>query len=314
MKRLGYTNVIATFERADSLGRLLTTLANQTRMAAQTIIIDASKDGSTKAVVDAMRGEMDLRYERADIASAAQQRNQGARLAATPLVAFMDDDATVFPETCDKICRVFEDDTGEAIGGVGARMMGEDRPTPRGLLWWYYRIQAGYAHPTYGGKLFGPAINCFPSYTEAASESLIPADWLSCTCVFYRTELFMRERFPLFTGYSFMEDVHLSARISKTHRLFFHTEAQYEHFDAPNSWKRDLAAMARNRMGNQRLVAREILGLNGFELRWKMFLHRLFVTGYIFRQRERGFLRSIAGLWSPSSNSHENPQHLPDKK
>ncbi len=233
-----------------------------------------------------------------EIPSAAQQRNQAARLVTTPLVAFIDDDATLFPDTCEKLCRVFENDLEGRIGGVGGRMIGEDRPAPRGLLWWYYRLQAGFAHPTYGGKLFGPAINCAPSYTEASPDDLIAADWLPSGCVFYRTELFAKELFPSFVGYSFMEDVHLSARIAKTHRLYFHTSAKFEHHDSPSTWKRDFRALARNRIRNQRLVAREILGLSGLPLEAKLFLHRLFVTIYLLRRRGAGFREEIAGTWA----------------
>ena len=37
-----------------------------------------------------------------------------------------------------------------------ARIEGMSHPRPKGLLWLYYRIQAGYADRTYGGRLFGP--------------------------------------------------------------------------------------------------------------------------------------------------------------
>ncbi len=306
MSLLSYTPVIATFERPEDLRRLLESLAAQERKPAQVIIIDSSRDERTKEMVGAMNNGLDLCYERAEIPSAAEQRNQGVRLVKTPLVAFMDDDVTLYPDSCEKLCRVFEFDKEERTGGVVARMTGADRPVPRGLLWWYYRIQAGFDHPTYGGKLFGPAINCFPSYSEPQSEDLIPADWLHSGCVFYRTNVFLKERFPCFPGYSFMEDVHLSARVGKTHRLYFHTSARFDHHDSTSSWKRDFKGIAQKRVRNQRLVAEEILGLKGGELEWKLLLHRLFVTIYLLRQRGPGFWQEIAGTWSASYTPHEN--------
>jgi GT2 family glycosyltransferase len=297
MERLSYTPVIATYERPEDLGRALESLAAQTRPPEQTIIIDASRDERAKKVTETMAKRLPIHYERAEVASAAQQRNQGARLVTTPLVAFMDDDATLEADACEKLCIAFENDPERRIGGVGARMSGEDRPAPGTLLWWYYRIQAGFVHPTYGGKLFGPAINCYPSYTEAAEQDLIPGDWLNSTCVFYRTEAFLEEKFPAFTGYSFMEDVHLSARIAKRRRLYFHTSARFTHHDATSSWKRDFRGMARNRIRNQRLVAREILGFTGPRFEAKLLLHRLFVTIYLLRRRGPGFLQEISGTW-----------------
>ena len=297
MEPLSYTPVIATYERPEELGRMLATLAEQTRLPERTIIIDASRDDRTRLVAKAMAHRLPIHYESADIPSAAQQRNQGARLVTTPLVAFIDDDTTLQRDACEKLCATFESDSGQQIGGVAARLIGGDRPVPGKLLWWYYRIQAGFAHPTYGGKLFGPAINCYPSYTEAAAQELIPADWLNSTCVFYRTEAFLGEQFPAFIGYSFMEDVHLSARIARRRRLFFHTSARFEHHDATSSWKRDFREMARHRIRNQRSVAREILGFSGPGFEFKLLLHRLFVTVYLLRRRGPGFRQEIAGTW-----------------
>jgi len=297
MERLSYTPVIATYERPDDLGRMLETLAAQTWRPERTIIIDASSDGRTRAVAEKMSERLNIHYEAAEIPSAAEQRNQGARLVTTPLVAFIDDDTTLQPDTCEKLCASFQNDPQGHVGGVAARLIGDDRPVPGRLLWWYYRIQAGFADPTYGGKLFGPAINCYPSYTEAASNELIPAEWLSSTCVFYRTEAFMAELFPNFPGYSFMEDVHLSARIARRRRVFFHTGARFEHHDSTSLWKRDFKAMARNRIRNQRRVADEILGFSGPAFELKLLLHRLFVTIYLLRQRSRGFGQEIAGTW-----------------
>jgi GT2 family glycosyltransferase len=220
MTALPYSLVIATYERVEDLARMLQSVTQQSRPPVITIIVDSSRDERSRELVESMRDQLPLRYERAIAPSAAQQRNQGAKLVETPLIAFIDDDAVLYPDTCAKLCQVFDADPDGSIGGVAGRMEGPSRPEPAGLLWWYYRLQAGYRHSTYGGKLFGPAINCYPSYTESTGE-LIPADWLSSTCVFYRTEAFRAEEFPLFHGYSFMEDVHLSARIGRKHSSSF---------------------------------------------------------------------------------------------
>ncbi len=292
---LAYSLVVATCERVEELRAMLESVLLQTRLPEKTIIIDSSRDEKTRALVETFQARLPLFYERAAIASAAQQRNQGASHAVTPLIGFMDDDIVLYPETCAQACGVFERDP--AAGGVAARIAGMSHPTPRGLLWWYYRIQAGYAHATYGGKLFGPAINCLPAYAESDGD-LIASDWLNSTCVFYRRELFMREMFPRFAGYSFMEDVHLSSRVGRTHRLYFHAKALCEHRDAPSSWKRDARAMARMRIRNQRLVAREIMGLSGPVLEFKLLLHRLFASVSIVRQRGPNWRPALMGTWT----------------
>ena len=292
---LSYSLVIATSERIEELRAMLSSVLIQTRLPERTIIVDSSRDEKTRDLVETFKPRLPLLYERAKIASAAQQRNQGAFHAETPLIGFMDDDIVLFPETCAEVCEVFE--RYQEAGGVAARIEGLSHPTPKGLLWWYYRMQAGYSDSTYGGKLFGPALNCLPSYTES-DDALLRSDWLNSTCVFYRRELFMREMFPRFEGYSFMEDVHLSSRIGRTHKLYFHANARCEHRDAPSSWKRDAHAMARMRIKNQRLVAREIMGLSGLVLEAKLFLHRLFASISIVRQRGANWRQALMGTWT----------------
>jgi GT2 family glycosyltransferase len=292
---LAYSIVIATFERPAELRVTLESIAAQTRPPARVVVVDSSRDERSREI--ALAARLPLDYERAVQPSAARQRNQGAALVTTPLIAFLDDDVFVHAETFGKIAAVFDADDAGTCGGVAGRIVGMQHPIPHGLLWWYYRLQAGYAHPTYGGKLFGPAINCLPTYTEAEGD-LIPSDWLNSTCVFYRTELFRRETFPPFEGYSFLEDVHLSARIGRTHRLFFHRTATFEHRDAPSSFKRNARELARMRLRHQRLIARDLLGIPEPVLTLKLLLHRLFASVSVLRQHPPSWIQELLGTWT----------------
>jgi GT2 family glycosyltransferase len=289
-----YSLVIATYERPRDLARALASVATQTHRPADVAIIDASRGDDTAQVAQSFHGRLPIRYARAEVPSAATQRNQGARAVATPLIAFMDDDVALTPVVFAALTRAFGDAT---IGGIAARIVGQAHPVPRGLLRAYYRLQAGYDHPTYGGKLFGPAINCLPTYTEEGGD-LIAAEWLNSTCVCYRTEVFHREQFPAFAGYAFYEDVHLSARVARTHRLYFHRSAEFEHFDASSSYKRNPRAFIRTRFRNQRHVAREVLGLRGARLAAKVLLHRLFVTACLLRTRNPAWREELIGTWT----------------
>jgi GT2 family glycosyltransferase len=292
-----YTVVVATYERPEDLARLLESLAAQTWAPSEVVIVDASPGPKPAEVAQAWSGKLPLRYERAEKASSARQRNQGGRNITTPLIAFMDDDAIIPPESLAKIGAAFAADTSEKIGGIAARIDGMQHRAPGGWLRRYYRAQAGFDHPTYGGKLFGAGINCLPTYEEAGGE-LIPTDWLNSTCVIYRTPLFAREQFPEFEGYSFLEDVHLSARVGRTHQLFFHRDANFEHNDAPSTFKRHRRALAQMRLRHQRIVAREILGLREPTLTLKLLLHRLFVSAVLLRQREPGWREAFIGTWT----------------
>jgi GT2 family glycosyltransferase len=289
---LGYSIVVATYERADALRDALESVQGQSLLPERVIIVDSSAGNASQAV--AQESKLPVVYERADRPSAAVQRNQGFRCVETPLVAFIDDDVVLAPDVFQKLCTVFEqyDDTG----GVAARMNGPEHPPPKRRLHKYYRLQAGFDHPTYGGRLFGAAINCFPCYSRQREE-LIPADWLNLGCVLFRSDLFGAELFPLFEGYSYGEDVHLSARIGKRARLYFHATARYDHFPSMSPTKRSFFKYARMSAQHRRLIAREIQGLHGWELCWKDALHRLFVTVFLLRTRPAGWARQIAGNW-----------------
>lgn len=292
-----YSAVVATYERAEDLARLLESLIAQTHRPAAVLVVDSSPGPETRTCVEGFGDRLPLQYLRARQPSAAVQRNQGAELVTTPLIMFADDDAILAPDCAEKACAVFADDTAEAVGGVAPRMEGMVHRSPGGFLRWYYRWQAGYDHPTYGGKLFGPGLNCLPTYEEG-EEALIRADWLNAGCVFFRTPLFEREKFPLFPGYSFLEDVHLSARIGRTHRLYFHKLATYEHRDSSSPWKKNFRALARLRLRNQRIVGREVLGLREPALTFKLLVHRLFVSVVLLRQREPGWRETFIGTWT----------------
>lgn len=296
-KPLNFTIVIPTLGRPGPLRATLAAIEGQTRLPIEVVVVDASRNQEARNILYNCADRFQVDYQRATEPSAAMQRNQGALHVRTPIVGFLDDDVILEKGACEQLCTVFDKDTEGYIGGVAARLDEPPRPTPKGLIWWYYRIQAGFSHPTYGGKLFGPAINCYPSYTESDGD-LINADWLNSGCVFYRTPLFHREMFPNFKGYSFMEDVHLSARIAKTHRLYFHARAKYLHQDVQSHSRRNVREIARMRIRNQRLVSREVLGLSGPGYGAKLFLHRVFASAAIIRRKDPDWLEELTGTWT----------------
>ena len=297
---LAYSLVIPAYELPDELDRTLAGIAAQTRPPREVIVVDSSAHERCRAVVEHWQTWLPLRYESTTERSAAVQRNRGAQFidpATSPLVGFMDDDITLYPETCARVAEVFDADASGETGGIAVRIDEITRPEPSRLAWWYYRVQAGYADRTYGGRLFGPAINCLPCYTETDGD-LIPSEWLNSGCVFYRTAVFLRELFPRFEGYSFMEDVHLSARIARTHRLYFHKTARCQHRDGAVTRPRDFRAIARMRIRNQRLVAREVLGLRGPVFEAKLLLHKLFASVSVLRGRAPRWREELLGTWT----------------
>lgn len=295
MEPSSYSIVIATCDRPGPLGLVLASIADQQERPAQVVVVDSSPNSLSEEVCRKLGDRLRITYVQSKERSAAKQRNIGARSVTTPLICFCDDDVVLPPDVLGKLKSVFASRTG--VGGVAGRISDLAHPPPRGLLRWYYRLQAGYDHPNYGGKLFGPGINCLPCHLTSDPE-LIQSDWLNSTCTMYDRELFERERFPEFDGYSLMEDVHLSARIARTHRLFFHNTAIYEHRSQSSDLKRDLFAFTRMAIRNRLVVAREVMQVPTFTLLWKDFVHRVFLSSLALRSRYIGWQQSILAIWT----------------
>ena len=292
-----YSVVIATRNRTGFLKTTLESLAGQALRPQLVVLADASDDpAETRAAMESVPG---LAYSHQCLVnrSAARQRNAGAALVSTGLISFMDDDVKLEPDVMWRLAECFAGAENRDVRGVAARIKGMEHRTPGFFLWLYYRIQAGYSHADYGGRLFGPGLNCLPCYHNEDPEK-IPADWLNSTCVMYRTELFNRVKFPDWDGYSFMEDVWLSAKIGKGGGLYFLKSACYEHFSAPGEHKADACSLARMRICNQKRIAREIQGIRPVMLKWKMLMHRMFVSVILLYRRGQNWKEEWRGLWT----------------
>ncbi len=290
-----YAVVISTLNRPQPLQLAMESLAAQTYLPEKVVVVDASDNSESRSVCERFAHTFHLEWSRSHAASAARQRNAGADKVSTPLIAFMDDDVILQDEVFEMLCLPFAR-MNPMPGGVAGRIIGQGHQQPEGWLRRYYRLQAGFDHPDYGALCFGPAINTLPCYKNA-DQPLIESSWLNSTCVIYQTDAFAAEQFPDFSEYSFMEDLHLSLRIARRHSLYFHRDAKYEHHSQSSKFKSDHLRLARYRINNQRIVARDVLGLDGFQLGWKFALHQLFITNALIRSRKAGKWLEAAGTW-----------------
>jgi glycosyltransferase involved in cell wall biosynthesis len=93
--------VVATHNRCERLGRLLSSLTRQTIDAEEfevVVVDDASGDGTQAVLAAAAKGPLVLRYLTRPVSSGpAQARNDGWHAARAPLIAFTDDDCEAAP-------------------------------------------------------------------------------------------------------------------------------------------------------------------------------------------------------------------------
>lgn len=123
--------VVAAHNRRDRVAALLASLRNQTLDPGSFEVIvvdDSSADGTgSMAEAEAQRSPYALAVvERPEQGGPARARNDGWRLAAAPLVAFIDDDCEATPTWLERL-------SAAASAAPGAVVQGRTRPNPREL-------------------------------------------------------------------------------------------------------------------------------------------------------------------------------------
>lgn len=287
--------VIATLDRADSLRVVLCCLARQSRAPMEVVIVVAG-DGEPAENEGNSSLPFSLKIIHCPEKSAALQRNLGAAAASGEVLAFLDDDIEFGDDLFARVLEHFDRLPEAGLGALSPRISNTDRKVPGRLTRWYYSVQAGYRDPDFGGRLFGPGINCFPLYFNGG-PLLVPVEWLPSTCLFVRARLFNRHRFPPFTGYSFAEDVHLTARIAREAPLFFLREPAITHHSLQSEFKSDRATLTSGKLHNMAIVAREVMGLSGWALWWRWQLHRLFLSAVLLIRRPLQWADELRGIW-----------------
>lgn len=286
--------IIATLDRWTSLAVVLRCLAQQTRPPLEIVIVVAG--APPPANLAAAAAGLPLRVLASAEKSSARQRNLGAASATGDVLAFLDDDIEFGPDLFARVLAHFDQPPASGIGALSPRIANTDRRPPGRLTRWYYALQAGYSDPDFGGRLFGPGINCFPIYRERGPE-MVPTEWLPATSLFVPAVRFRRHLFPQFTGYSYAEDVHLTARLAREAPLFFLRGASILHHSLPSQFKANQAALVAGKLHNMAVVAREAMELRGWPLWWRWQLHRLFLTAVLSLRRPAGVGEELRGIW-----------------
>lgn len=130
--------VVATYRRPDFVRTCLEHLGRQTLAPERIVVVDASPDELTHAVVDEFIGAAgfpDVEYRRNDLGAGtlAASRAIGSFDATEDVVAFIDDDAYAEPQWLAELLDAYEPDDVGAVGGrasndrPGEELEGHDR-------------------------------------------------------------------------------------------------------------------------------------------------------------------------------------------
>ncbi len=214
--------IVPTIGRRDDLRKMLRSLAGQSRLPDEVIVV-GDYVGDLLSEFCTLRP----RFIHQPGSSASRNRNAGAAASGSTsdLLAFLDDDMVLEPEAWAAMMRFWESGPPD-LGGAGFNWVNHPpRSIPRlkrtalakrlGL----YSDQRGAVvrsgfHTTYG-------------YVDADT----PGSWLPSGAVVYRKRVFMEYGFDnWFEGYSYLEDLDLSYRVSKRYKLAMVSDARINHY------------------------------------------------------------------------------------
>lgn len=228
----GVSVVICTYKRAASLGRLLHSLAGQTRKPDQLIVVDASPDAATEQVVrehsrtNALAGE--VRYFRVagPLKGLTRQRNFGLRWVETDLMVFFDDDVVLAQDCLGEMERVHREGGG-AVAGVGAYV--ENGYSPPTLLW-RVRRWLGIVPDLTPGRYHRSGMSVPWSFLPPTMEA-VEGEWLIGCSMMWPTAAAREVGFcSHFDGYAQAEDLDFSLRMRRKGKLLMVGSARLQHF------------------------------------------------------------------------------------
>ncbi len=262
--------VIATRNRPEPVAKTLASLEQQERLPHRVIVVDSSDTDETELAATRLASEVEtpIDYRRSSVRSAARQRNEGAELAVSDVVLFLDDDVDLDSRCLDEMMKVFEKDSDCRIGGVSATISNQVYSNPTGLNRLLLAVCVGQWRGSYAGKLIGPAVNFLP---EDQPDTLQQTDWLPSTCTAYRRTVLLQHRFSEFEGYSFAEDVDISSRVGQSCTLVNNTRARVFHHDMGKGTHRDWRTLGKSMVMNRYQIMSRTMRRTGLANHLRLF-------------------------------------------
>jgi GT2 family glycosyltransferase len=124
-RRPSVSVVIVTYRRPEHVRTCLQHVFAQTCSPAEVIIVDASPDDDTRAVVIEVEGPVQYLRNDAGAGTTATSRRIGLQAAVGDIVVFFDDDAYAEPDCIEELLRLYDD---PGVGGVGGRAINDVEP------------------------------------------------------------------------------------------------------------------------------------------------------------------------------------------
>jgi len=244
-----FSLVVCTYRRPTAVGRLLDALALQTQLPQETLIVDASPDAATAAVV-AQRSLPGLRHLPVpeEHRGLTRQRNWAVPKTRGDLVAFLDDDAVPEPDYLAEVVAAFARHP-EASGIAGYVVTPGWRPAAasRAPLWvyrwgdWERREDLRWRLRRLLGLVEAAPPGMIPPSGHGRSLGFVPPDgedhdveMVIGAAMSWRREVLETVRFSsFFEGYGLYEDLDFAIRARVHGPIVLATRARVRHDHEP---------------------------------------------------------------------------------
>ncbi len=228
--------IICTRDRFDDFTKTLPSIAAQTRLPDELIVVDSSDEKKLEAYLGSAKLPFPIRYFHTQ-PGLTLQRNHGIRECRGDLIFFFDDDVDLDLDYLAEVEKVFMLDAKHEIGAVGGRLMGPKKTQPPSLRFRFERTIFGTIRTIFGvvgirnGKFY---LSGMPSHPRTNQPSGF-IECLSGCCMAFRREVFEKAKFDeTFAHYGLMEDVDISKQILDAgYKIYLQSSATLIHNESP---------------------------------------------------------------------------------
>ncbi len=225
--------ITCTRNRFDDFTKTLPSIAAQTRLPDELIVVDSSDEKRLEAYLTSVKLPFPVRYFHTQ-PGLTLQRNHGIRECTNDLVFFFDDDVDLDNNYLAEVEKVFASDTRHAIGAVGGKVVKTSFPSMRRKLeqftFYVLRLIFGVVG-TRNGKFYPSGMPSHPHKNQ-------PSGFIECLsgcCMAFRREVFEKAKFDeTLAHYGLMEDVDISKQtLDAGYKIYYQTSATLVHNESP---------------------------------------------------------------------------------
>jgi len=225
--------IICTRNRFDDFTKTLPSVAVQTRLPDELIVVDSSDEKRLEPYLTSAKLPFPVRYFHTQ-PGLTLQRNQGIRECANDLLFFFDDDVDLDKNYLAEVEKVFASDVDHKIGAVGGKIANTPPQTLRMrfeiALFGFIRIFFGVVG-THNGRFYPSGMPTHPRKNQ-------PSGFIECLsgcCMAFRREVFEKAKFDeALAHYGLMEDVDISRQtLDAGYKIYYQTSATLIHNESP---------------------------------------------------------------------------------